>query len=104
MRAARMACTVAGTSMLASGRDQPVASALPASAPASTRLRTLSSRKNGLPSVRSMSSCLSGCSSALDPEQALEQVFGRLGGQRVEPKLGVVGLARPRDGGTRAGS
>ena len=35
--------------------------ARPTSTPVSTSVRTLSSRKNGLPSVRSISSCLSGC-------------------------------------------
>ena len=42
----------------------------PASAPVSTSVRTLSSRKNGLPSVRSISSGLSGASAAIVAEQA----------------------------------
>ena len=59
MRAARTACTVAGTwSALRAAWPGGRRRARPTSAPVSTSARTLSSRKNGLPSVRSISSAL----------------------------------------------
>ena len=54
--------------------------------PVSTRVRTLSSRKNGLPSVRSISSCLSGRSSGR-AEERVQQLVGALGRQGIEPEL-----------------
>ena len=67
----------------------------PTSARVSTSVRTLSSRKNGLPSVRSISRRLSGPRLGSSPSSACEQFVGALGGQRVEPELAVVGLAAP---------
>ena len=49
MRAARMVWTVAGTRSVSTGRVSRYEPGVPASAPVSTRVRTVSSRKNGLP-------------------------------------------------------
>ena len=57
-------------------------------------MRTLSSTKNGLPSVRSISTRLSGSSRGL-AQQGVEQFLGALRRQRVDPELQVVGLAPP---------
>ena len=61
----------------------------------STSVRTLSSRKKGLPSVRSISRRLSGSKPRVVPEQGVEQLFGALGRQGVDAELPVVGLAAP---------
>ena len=67
----------------------------PTSTPVSTRVRTLSSRKKGLPSVRAIRSCLSGCQAGVVPQQGLQECLGARRRQRVEPQLRVVGLAAP---------
>ena len=58
-------------------------------------MRTLSSRKKGLPSVRAISSRLSGARLGSFPEQGLQELVGARRRQRVKPQLGVVGLAAP---------
>ena len=63
--------------------------------PISTSVRTLSSRKNGLPSVRSIRSVLSGVQARIGPEQRVEQLAGALGGQGIQPSWRVVRLAAP---------
>ena len=70
MRAARMAWTVAGTWMAASGRAARYRPRSPVSTPVSTSVRTLSSRKKGLPPVRATSSSSSGPSSESSPRSA----------------------------------
>ena len=97
MRAARTACTVAGTWIVCDRPRQPVGAALarraPSSPPAS---RTLSSRKNGLPSVRSISSALERArGSGPSPSSASSSSSALSARQRVEPELRVVGLAAP---------
>ena len=48
-----------------------------------------------MPSVRAISSRLSGSRAGVAPEQGVEQLVGVLGGKRVQPELAVVGLAAP---------
>src|SRR5207245_23477 len=67
IRAARIACTVGGMLIVSSGLISRYAPPLPASAPTSTSVRTLSSRKSGLPSVRAISSGFSGRTLASAP-------------------------------------
>jgi len=67
MRPARRACTVAGTWITCASSISRKAPRSPARAPVSTRVRTLSSRKNGLPSVRSMRRRLREASPAPSP-------------------------------------
>ena len=81
-----------GSAAAAPGDRRP---ASPTSTPVSTRVRTLSSRKKGLPSVRAISSCLSGARLGSSPSRACEECLGAGRGQRVEPQLRVVGLAAP---------
>ena len=53
----------------------------PTSTPVSTRVRTLSSRKKGLPSVRAINSCVSGARLGSSPSSACEHLARRwLGG------------------------
>ena len=81
---------------------QPILARSPASAFVSTSVRTVSSRKNGLP--RLTRSCLSGASAGIVAEERIQQLSGALGRERVQPHLAVGRLARPRRAGTRAGS
>ena len=68
----------------------------PASDPVSTSVRTLSSRKNGLPSVRSISRRLSGSRARSVAEQRVEQLLGALGRQRVDPELACSSSCCPQ--------
>ena len=65
------------------------------SAPSSNSTCTISSMKNGVPSVFSMISRLSGSRSDAVAEQRGEHLLGALLAERVEPQLGVIGLAIP---------
>ena len=66
----------------------------PASTLVSTSIRTISSRKNGLPCPTR--SCLSGRSTGIvGAEQRVEQRPGALGRQRVQAHLAVDGSCRP---------
>ena len=67
----------------------------PTSTPVSTRVRTLSSRKKGLPSVRAIRSRLERLQAGIVPQQRLQELVGARRRQRVEPQLRVVGLAAP---------
>ena len=93
IRAARIVCTVAGTCSASTGRVSRYAPRSPASAPVSTSVRTVSSRKNGLPRFTSI--CVSGASPGSGAEQRRQQFRRALGGQGVEPELGVGRLAPP---------
>ena len=105
MRAARIACTVAGTWMRRRRRGQAVGPALARPAPASRPASARSPRgRTGCPRSARSAARLSGASVGSSPEQRVEQRLGALGRQRVEPELGVVGLAAPARAGTRAGS
>ncbi len=63
--------------------------------PVSTSVRTLSSRKNGLPSVRSIRSGISGRMLGIGAEQGAEQLGGARLGQGIDARLAVVRLAAP---------
>ena len=67
----------------------------PTRTPASTRERTLSSAKNGFPSVRRINSSLSGAEICVASQQVLQEFLraGRL--QRVDAKLRVIGFIAP---------
>ena len=80
MRAASTACTLPGTWTVSSGFARRRAPGSPIRAWVSTSARTLSSRKSGLPSVRSTSTDLSGGEARIGPSSALEQRVGRRGG------------------------
>ena len=80
MRAASTACTVAGTWMAGEGLRQAIGPRCPDQHPVSTRVRTLSSRKKGLPSVRSISSCLSGARPGSSPRSACKSSSALAGG------------------------
>jgi hypothetical protein len=58
-------------------------------------VRTLSSRKKGLPSVRAISSGVSGARLGVVSQQGREERLGAGRRQRVKPELRVVGLAAP---------
>src|SRR5712691_8824854 len=58
-------------------------------------VRTLSSRKKGLPCVRAMSTCFRGCSDSAAPTSACNSSSALSGGQGIKPELRVVGLAPP---------
>ena len=76
--------------------------ALPTRASVSTRLRTFSSRKKGLPSVRSIKICLKRSRAGSIPRRARNSSAAR-GGQWVDLQFGEVG-ADTTDGDTRGGS
>ena len=105
MRAARIAWTVArDLECLDRAAPADTRRALPPapwSPPAPGRV---SSRKNGLPCVRSIEELLERLERRIVAEERLQQLPGALGRQRVEPELGVGGLAAPARAGTRAGS
>jgi hypothetical protein len=58
-------------------------------------VRTLSSRKKGLPWVRADQERCEQCEARIVPQQCLEELVGAGGGQRVEPELRIGGLAAP---------
>ena len=83
-----------------SGRSASQAVAAPRlarrSTPCSTSVCTISSMKKGLPSVFARMSCLRGCTSrASSPSSAVSSSSRLLRPQRIEPQLGVIGLAAP---------
>ena len=104
MRAARIACTVAGTWIVCDGLRQPVGAALARSAP-SSRPGSGRSPPGRTDSPRSLDrSRLSGCERRIVAEERLEQLPGALGRQRVEPKLACSRSCCPSGAGTRGGS
>ena len=90
MRAASTACTVAGTGTPGGG-GQPIGPRATPRTPVSTRVRTLSSRKKGLPSVPRNEQRCEGCQARVIPQQGREERLGAGRRQRIEPQLGVVG-------------
>ena len=104
MRAASTAWTVAGTRISSTGRVSRYAPRSPTSAPVSTRLRTLSSRKNGLPSVRSISSACSGWTRRVVPQAGVEQLLGALPARAGRSEAGCSSSCCPRRGCTPGGS
>ena len=62
----------------------------------------LSSMKKGFPRLDQQS--LEGLQRRVVAEEGAQQFARALGRERVEPELGVVGLAAPSRAGTRAGS
>jgi hypothetical protein len=90
MRAARSACTLGGIRMAEIGCARRYAPGAPTRTFVSTRVRTLSSRNSGFPSVR----CTSRRSRlGAGPQQGTEEFLGPRGAQRIDPDLRVVGLA-----------
>ena len=67
----------------------------PTSTSISTRARTLSSRKSGLPSVRSMSRCPDRVQRRIVAQQRLQELAGGVGRQGIDPELPVVALVAP---------
>jgi hypothetical protein len=95
MRAARIACAVAGICHVSGAVVTRYAPRSPTSTSVSTRVRTLSSRKKGFPSVRAISNPPSGARLWSSPRSAVSRGVGALRPQRVDPQLEVVGLATP---------
>src|SRR6266852_4164885 len=93
IREARIACTVGGIFSWLRARVSFTAP-LRTDAPSSNNASTISSMKNGLPSVRSMMSRFNGATSTPDPSSAVHFV-GAVLRQRIEPQLRVVSLAVP---------
>ena len=94
MREVRIPCTVAGTLISASARVSCTAP-LRASVPSSNSACTISSMKNGLPSVRSAIIRLSAARLARITEQRGEQLLDALTRQRIEAQLRIVSAVAP---------
>ena len=95
MRAARIACTVGGIFNSPSGLVSLDRGPSRTSAPSSNNTCTVSSMKNGLPSVRLDDEALERRQLRAIAEQRREHLVGALLAQRIEPQLRVVGLVTP---------
>ena len=91
MRAARTTCTVAGTCIVWTGCVRRCLPRSPDNTLVSTRVRTVSSRKNGLP--RLTSSCLSGVSPGSSPRSASSSSLALSAG-RSNAGLAITHLSR----------
>src|SRR5260370_41165084 len=94
MREARIAWTLAGTWIAWMGAVSRYRPGSPTSAFVSTRVWTLSSRKNGFPSVRSIKRRFSP-SSGVATEEGVQELLDIRRCQRINAYLGVVGLPFP---------
>ena len=96
MRAARTACTVAGTWMLVRRAVEPVARRAPRE---DARLDEASARsprgRTGCPRCARSGAAFSGASARIVAEEGLKQRVRARRGERVQPQLGVVGPAAP---------
>ena len=104
MRAARTASTVAGTSIASIGRARRCAPRSPPRASVSTSVCTVSSRKNGFPSVRSMRSAVSRSSPGSSPRSAWRSSWALSGGNGSRRSWRVGRSCCPSRAGTRDGS
>ena len=104
MRAARIACAVAGTAIASGGLRQPVG------APLAGQHLGLHEGPHALLEEERVSlgpldqQPLERLEGPVLPEQGVEQLLGALGRQRVEPELACSRSCCPRRAGTRAGS
>ena len=76
----------------------------PTSTPVSTRVRTLSSRKKGLPSVRAIKSCVRGARLGSSPSRAVQELVGAGGRQRDRAAVACSTSYCPSRAGTPGGS
>ena len=95
MREARMACTVAGTSIAVEGPYQSIGAALPARAPRlDERPHALLEEERVAAGPRDEER-LQRLDAGVGPSKRQEQLAGALGRQGVQAELGVVALAAP---------
>ena len=90
-----MVCTVGGIRKDASGLTSVTVPSDRLSAPSSNKACTVSSMKNGVPSVVSMMSCFNGRRSIELPENCRQHFIGAVLFQRLEPQQMAAGLVSP---------
>src|ERR1700693_289813 len=89
-----MPCTVGGICIDASGLVSFTAP-LRGNTPWSNSARTISSMKNGLPSVLATITSLTPCTSSASPTSSESISAAFLAPERIEPQLSVIGLITP---------
>ena len=95
MRAASTACTVAGTCRLASGLRQAIGPGLPDQHPRLHQGAHALLQEEGIALGARDQERRERRQAGVVPQQGLEELVSARRGQRVEPELGVVGLAAP---------